>query len=65
LPDLVMKHGAWTEREIAFIRQQWRTLDDAGLAAALDRPMSSVASKRLKLGLKRPRANGDGRYVDR
>jgi hypothetical protein len=60
-----MKRGAWTEEEAGFLREHWTTMDDAALARALERTMSAITTKRLELGLKRPRANGDGRYVDR
>jgi hypothetical protein len=60
-----MKLGAWTEEERAFIQTQWERMEDAELAVALNRPMGGVAMARLKLGLRRPRANGEGRFVDR
>jgi hypothetical protein len=49
---------SWTDEERSFIRDHWREMDDAQLAAALRRPMSSVSHIRLKLGLKRPRHTG-------
>jgi hypothetical protein len=61
----ILKHGPWNDNETAFLRNQWKKLDDAALAVALDRTMSGVTSRRLGLGLKRPRSNGDGRYMDR
>jgi len=51
----------WTTEEIAFIEQRWETMDDAELADAIRRPMSSVAAKRLDLGFKRRRRGGDAR----
>jgi hypothetical protein len=50
-----MKQGRWTEEELTFLREHWETLDDAALAAKLERPMNSVSHMRLSLGLKRPR----------
>jgi hypothetical protein len=63
-----MKRGPWTEDELAFLREHWEKMDDATLAIALNRPMSSVAKRRLSLGLKRPAyvaptGSGRGRYV--
>lgn len=54
----------WSEAEISFIHQHWGRLDDAGLASALRRPMSSVADVRLKLGLRRGRGvGGNNKYL--
>jgi hypothetical protein len=62
-----MKHGGWTDDELAFIREHWVELDDAALATALDRTLSAVEGKRRELGLKRARGGGPGawRYLDR
>jgi hypothetical protein len=53
-----MKHGPSNEEEITFLREQWDSLDDAALAQSLGRRMRSVATVRLRLGLKRPRVDG-------
>src|SRR5689334_4607379 len=62
-----MKRTAWTGDELAFIRDHWEEMDDAALAVALNRPMSSVEGKRRELGLKRARGAGPSawRYLDR
>ena len=57
-----MKHGMWAADEIGFIREHWQRLDDAALGVALSRSMSSVATKRLDLGLKRPRPSLSARH---
>jgi hypothetical protein len=54
-----MKQGRWTAEELTFLREHWGTLDDAALAAKLERTMSSVSHMRLSLGIKRPRGLSD------
>jgi hypothetical protein len=60
-----MKFGPWTDEERAFLLAHWEELDDAALALALRRPMSSVTHRRLGLGLKRSHTGYHQRFLDR
>ena len=43
----------WTGKDFRFIRDNWETMSDKEMAAALGRPVSSVESHRQDMGLKR------------
>jgi hypothetical protein len=49
------KGKPWTEREVAFLRANYRQLGPGGCATALGRPYFAVATKAYSLGLTKKR----------
>jgi hypothetical protein len=49
------KGKPWTEREVAFLRANYRKLGPGGCAKALGRPYFAVATKAYSLGLTKKR----------
>jgi len=49
------KGKPWTEREVAFLRTNYRQLGPGGCAKALGRPYFAVATKAYSLGLTKKR----------
>jgi hypothetical protein len=43
--------GEWSEKELFYLKQQWRKFDDKQLSAKLHRSRQAIKGKRLELGL--------------
>lgn len=54
----------WSGKDFRFIRDNWETMSDEELAAAMDRPVASVATHRLRMGLRRRPADKHGKLKD-